>query len=332
MAAIASSASRAPPPRSRSAGRAIDAFGIAVLAVTVAGWCGGWYWLLDIASHFRWYWLLAALTGLAACIRWRRPVAIACLGAAALANGRDLLPAWLPPPPPSASPDHPTPDVYVISVNVHRLNDSPAATVAYLRDRRPDMVAVLEVEDAWAAVLDELGDVFPHRVIHPRDDNFGIALLSRWPLGEVAVEGLGGSPFPSVLATAAHPAGPLRIVATHPMPPWNSRYAALMVDQFDAVAAAVAASPVPCLVMGDFNATPWSHAFRRLIARSGLKDTSLGRGLQPTWNARLPAPRIPIDHILAPADVAVVRRSVGPDIGSDHLPVEAVLRLPRPPR
>lgn len=325
--------SAAGPPRgSRRDGRVVEAFAIAVLAATVAGWCGRWHWLLDIASHFRWYWLLASLAGLAACIRWRRPLAIACLGVAAVANGRDLLPAWLPPPSPAGSAGQATPDVVVVSVNVHRFNESPAATLAYLRDRRPDVAAVLEVDDAWAAALNGLGDVFPHRMIHPRDDNFGIAVLSRWPLSDVAVAGLGGSPFPSVLATVAHPAGSLRIVGTHPMPPWNGRYAALMVDQFDAVAEAVAASPVPCIVMGDFNATPWSYAFRRLIARSGLNDTSLGRGLQPTWNARLLAPRIPIDHILASVDVAVVRRSVGPDIGSDHLPVEAELRLPRKPR
>ncbi|MFM8734382.1 MAG: endonuclease/exonuclease/phosphatase family protein [Pirellulales bacterium] len=325
----ATSSADTPTPRPRSVGRTIDAFAVAVLAATVAGWCGRWHWLLDIASHFRWYWLLAAVAGLAVSIRRPRPAAIACLAAAAVGNARELLPAWLPPPAAAASAGPAAQGILVVSVNVHRVNDDPTATRAYLRDRRPDAVAVLEVDDTWAASLDGLADDFPHRIIHPRADNFGIAMLSRWPLTDAEVVHLGGTPHPSILATLSHPSGRLRLVATHPMPPWNGHYAALMRDQFDAVAAAVVASDVPCIVMGDLNATPWSHAFRRLTARSGLRDSSLGRGIQPTWNVRLWAPRIPIDHVLVPDEVTVLRRAVGPDVGSDHLPVEAELALPR---
>jgi endonuclease/exonuclease/phosphatase (EEP) superfamily protein YafD len=52
--------------------------------------------------------------------------------------------------------------------------------------------------------------------------------------------------------------------------------------------------------------------------------------VQPTWSARLPFGRIPIDHIFAPPDATVVRREIGPDVGSDHFPVEAELILPAP--
>lgn len=317
------------PRRGHPAGRVIDAVAVAVLAATLAGWCGRWHWLLDLASHFRWYWLIAAVTGLAACIRWPRPTAIACLALAAVGNARELLPAWLPAPAPLAARGHAEPGIVVVSLNVHRLNDDPAATLAYLRDRRPDIVAVLEVDDAWAAALEDLAAEFPHRLIHPRADNFGIAVLSRWPLADARVANLGGSPFPSIVATVSHPSGDLRIVATHPMPPWNGRYAALMLDQFDAIAEVVTTSDLPCVVMGDLNATPWSHAFRRLTDRSGLRDSALGRGIEPTWNARLWAPRIPIDHVLVPPEIAVIRRAVGPDVGSDHFPIEAELALPR---
>ena len=101
-----------------------------------------------------------------------------------------------------------------------------------------------------------------------------------------------------------------------------------LVAHLAGVGDVAAASPTPCIVAGDFNATPWSLPFRTLVARSGLVDTALGRGVQATWNARYPAPRIPIDHILAPSGTRVVRRVVGPDIGSDHFPVEAELILP----
>jgi endonuclease/exonuclease/phosphatase family metal-dependent hydrolase len=39
-------------------------------------------------------------------------------------------------------------------------------------------------------------------------------------------------------------------------------------------------------------------------------------------------PRIPIDHVVVSPEVRVTDRRVGPDVGSDHLPVEATLAIP----
>lgn len=304
---------------SRSGGRWPDALAAAVLAGSVAGLGGGWHWLLDLTTHFRWYWMLASLAGLAASLRWRRPAAAACLAAAGLANAVDLAPYWLPRPAAVASAEG---RLAVVAMNVRASNDDTSAAVAYLRRRRPDLVAVLEVDDAWAAALDALADVFPHRVIRPRSDNFGIAVLSRLPLADVEETAFCATGYPSILATARRPGGDVRFIATHPFPPFDARCSGLLVEHLDGVAAAAASSPLPCVVAGDLNATPWSRPFRRLMA-TGLVDSAVTHGVQPTWHAGLPAPRIPIDHILVPADALVLRRDVGPDIGSDHLPVEA---------
>jgi endonuclease/exonuclease/phosphatase (EEP) superfamily protein YafD len=322
-----------PPPPARPIGsRWLAFFGGAVLGGTVAGWCGRWHWLLDLASHFRPYWLAVAVAGLVACLRWRSPVAAACLALAAAANVRELLPYWSAFATQPAAEAAGTPDggsLRVIAMNVHRVNDDTTAAVAYLRDRRPDIVAVLEVDAEWAPALDALDDLFPHRVIRPRPDSFGIAVLSRWPLIDPRVVDFGTVEYPSIVADVRHKGGDFRFVATHPFPPFDGRRAAELTAHLAGVAEAVAAAPLPCIVAGDLNATPWSLPFRTLVERSGLRDTALGRGVQASWNARLWAPRIPIDHILAPPDAVVLRRSVGPDIGSDHFPVEAELRLRR---
>ena len=137
-----------------------------------------------------------------------------------------------------------------------------------------------------------------------------------------------GAGMPSIVATFAGPAGEFTLVATHPVPPKTAALARSRDRQLRAIAEFVAAAPLPCIVAGDLNTTPWSAAFRDLLARGGLRDTALGRGVQGTWHARLPLPRIPIDHVLAPPGTEVLRRAVGPDVGSDHFPVEAELRLP----
>ena len=76
------------------------------------------------------------------------------------------------------------------------------------------------------------------------------------------------------------------------------------------------------LVVGDFNATPWSNAFAGPSSRGWRRAT----GLAPTWPvAWRGVMGIPIDHVLASSAWRVGGARVGPDIGSDHRPVMARL-------
>jgi len=320
----------AAPTSGRTPPWTMRVFAVAVLAGTVAGWCGRWHWLLDLASHFRSTWLLLAIVGLGASLRWRSAVAAVCLAVAAAGNVVEMLPYWLPARSDPVAAADLTRRVVVVAANVHSQNDDPTAAAAYLRARRPDVAAVVEVDPAWGDALEGLADVFPHRVVWPRTDNFGVAVLSRWPLKDVDVVEFGAPGHPSIVATVHADAGPFRFIATHPSPPFDGPATAALTTHLAGVAAAAAASPLPCVVAGDLNATPWSRPFRQLVANGGLRDTALGRGVQATWNARFPAPRIPIDHILGPPGAVVLARKVGPDIGSDHFPVEAELVLPAP--
>jgi len=301
-------------------------------AVTLAGFVGGWHWLLDLASHFRWYWLLLAVACLAA--SWRRAGrgVVACLAVAVLGNAWPLLPYWLPAvtalPAAAAGPGPERAALALVSVNVLTSNRDTQAVLDYVRGRDPDIAIFMEVDAAWARALDGLSDRWPHGVMQPRDDNFGIALLAKHPPREHRIVEFGDTGVPTIVATFTDPAGDYTLIATHPVPPKGPDYARDRDAQLRAIAEFVAASPLPCVVAGDLNATPWSWAFRDLVTRACLVDTALGRGVQPTWNARAWAPRIPIDHILVPPGTAVLRRGVGPDVGSDHFPVEAEIRLP----
>ncbi len=82
------------------------------------------------------------------------------------------------------------------------------------------------------------------------------------------------------------------------------------------------------IVAGDFNATPWSAPFRRLVAEGDLRNSQRGYGLELTFPTNLPVwLRIPIDHVLYTDGLEVVGRSVGDAAGSDHLPVVVDFQL-----
>lgn len=76
------------------------------------------------------------------------------------------------------------------------------------------------------------------------------------------------------------------------------------------------------LIVGDFNQTPWSGRFRKLLADGDLQNGQLGYGLQTTWPARLPPfLRIPIDHTVHSDGVILTERAVGANWGGDHRPI-----------
>lgn len=212
------------------------------------------------------------------------------------------------------------------SVNVLSSNREFARVKDWISTSNPDVLAVLEVSPYWAENLKSLAE-YPHQKIVSRPDNFGIALLSKFPLDAVEVlqtPWLLGS-TPSISAVVQSPEhGPFRVLATHPVPPVSAEALRARNAQVVHLARVAAAYPGPSVLMGDFNATPWSSAI--LLARQqGLHPVS---GTQPTWPAKkLPTALIPIDHILANGAVTRVGAAVGPGVGSDHFPVLVKVRL-----
>jgi endonuclease/exonuclease/phosphatase (EEP) superfamily protein YafD len=299
----------------------LPAFGLA--AATLAGFAGSWHWLFDLASHYRWYWLLAALVWYAVTSRRRSWLAAAGLLIAVVGNAGPLLPYWLP-----AAREAPAGDpLVIVSLNLQLGNPRQDLGLGFLRQAGADVVVLLEVDEAWAEAVESLADLYPHRVVRPRADSFGIAVLSRLPFEAARVEPLADGP-PAVIAGLPCGRQGCLLVAAHPPAPLSAAWSAGRDAQLAAIGELAATEVRPVIVAGDLNATPWSHGFRRLTGPRGLRDSARGRGVQGSWNARLWVPRIPIDHVVVSEEVTVVSRSLGPPIGSDHLPVVATLVVP----
>ena len=79
----------------------------------------------------------------------------------------------------------------------------------------------------------------------------------------------------------------------------------------------------PLVLAGDLNTSPWSNAFRKLRAATGLSPAAK---LLPSWPAwPLALPQVALDHIFVSPDLAVAAAGTGTAVGSDHLPVWAQL-------
>ena len=154
-------------------------------------------------------------------------------------------------------------------------------------------------------------------------------MFSRWPLQAEDVP-VGGRITRIVRARVDWNGTPLTIFGVHLHWPLSRGNAQARAEELQALAAAARSESAPVLIAGDFNLTPWSRWFARFVAESGLQDCALGQGLLGTWPAQvMPPMRIRIDQCFASAQWRVHRVSVGPRLGSDHLPT--VVELGPPP-
>lgn len=288
-------------------------------AGTIAGFLGRFAWWLELASHFRvQYFLLLALMAIVLAILRKPAAAGLCAGLAAV-NFALIVPLYLggPPPPPGAATRY-----RAMLVNVNKqTSGNENRVLAAVRNHDPDFILFEEVDERWADRLKELWPAYPYRTVDVRDDCFGIALLSKVPFEKSKIANVGHVGVPSVYGVLKADGTSFTLVGTHPLPPGSAEYAHYRNQQLDELPSFLARFKGPLILLGDLNASPWSPYFRKLIRATGLRDSSRGRGVQPTWPAFAWPMLIPIDHCLHNDGIVILEKEVGEDIGSDHLPV-----------
>jgi endonuclease/exonuclease/phosphatase (EEP) superfamily protein YafD len=308
------------PKQLVSAATALGVIGLA--AAWALTWIPGWPFTL--LEHFRVQYVVAGavLLGAVLALRmrgWADVAAIATL-VHAMPLAADLTRS------PRSGPAGGA-EIRVLMLNVLTENRRFDQVRQLIADEKPDIVGLVEVDRRWIAGVAPAVADFAGRLEEPRDDNFGVALYVRGRMTG-AIERL-GSDLPTAIADVEIRGAHLRVVLTHPVPPISSDAMKLQEQQIAAVAGRANALEEPVVVTGDFNTTPWSRVFAGLVEQSGLCDSRAGFGIQTSFPSDLAILRIPIDHLLASCSIGVRARRIGPQVGSDHLPVIVDLTIPR---
>jgi endonuclease/exonuclease/phosphatase (EEP) superfamily protein YafD len=234
-----------------------------------------------------------------------------------------LHPARVPP----AAGCAPEDGLSVLVANLRVANDGAARFLEEVRRARPDLVFVVEVDRRWIEALSPLEGDYPHRVLHPRDDFWGLALYARVGLVDPEIRHLLTGYVPSLRTGLRLGSGEVvEFHGLHPKPPTPRQGTGLRDAELLLTAEAARAGGRPAVVGGDLNAAAWSTITGLMQRVGGLLDPRVGRGFFLTFPAWLPAPlRFPIDHVLFTAGFRLLAVEVLPDIGSDHLPLLARL-------
>ncbi|MCS6801792.1 MAG: endonuclease/exonuclease/phosphatase family protein [Chloroflexota bacterium] len=209
----------------------------------------------------------------------------------------------------------------------------PRRLAEVVRASEADIVGLQELTaDQEAGLRDELAEDYPYQLLHGAGIP-GKGLLSRYPILE------GGQIHshpgrPDLRATLDVRGYPLHVAVVHPAPPrlvarglQPSAHTRVQLERL----ISLLAHDLPLVLLGDFNMTRFQAQYRR-VAAAGLVDAFLaaGRGFGRTFPLRLGRipllPLLRLDYIWLSSHLEAVSAHVGPDAGSDHLPVLADVR------
>ncbi len=306
-----------PPSRSATwtAGVPLAFVGIAVLVASVLAFAGEWWWVLDAVANFR-IQLSIMGTGVVIGALALRLRSLVVLGLAIVAvNVVPIVPLFAGGA--GASVDR---DLRIASYNVRAgAAENARQAVAWLATTDADIVFLHEATSRWRRLV-ERADL-PWTIVGPEFENgepFGTMALV--PEGsEVRFEEVIRRATPAV--TVEVDGEVVTVLGVHALSPYGSARSEARDRELLALGEWAAGQDERVIVAGDFNATPFSWSFQRLLEVGNLENSLEGFGLQPTWPSGNIFLRIPIDHLVHTDGIAVVDRRVADSFGSDHLPL-----------
>lgn len=306
--------------------RLVSAGAVAALLVTAASFLARASWLLELLTHFRLQLALGSTVLLVIALARRRLVTAALAALAVAANTAPLVPYLLAGPAIAAASAG---SLRVMAANVHYRNAGYAALLEEVRRQDPDVLGLMEVDQAWLDGLSALEAEYRWKVLEPQEGPYGLALYSRVPFRLLPESPYTEGGLQTAIALElAVDESPLTLVLTHVRAPTSPGKAELRNAQFAGLARLLDADPNEAKVLlGDLNTTPWSPYYRQLASATDMRNAALGHGYQPTWPAGFSLLQIPIDHCLVSDALRVGSFRTGTDVGSDHLPIIVDLSL-----
>jgi endonuclease/exonuclease/phosphatase (EEP) superfamily protein YafD len=199
--------------------------------------------------------------------------------------------------------------------NTFKNNSDYAAIAAEVRRLDADVVVLVEMSNAKKkAVIPALKDIYPHAYDCDGGRACDMAILSKAPIVDAEGQAMWIGP-PYVRVSLGGPYKGVQVYGVHTTRFPHSR---AQLTQALELVKLLETAPGHKIVMGDFNATPFSRITRTVEEGAGLmRLTEL-----PTWPAQWQMPQLAIDHAFAsPRFRVVANQQIGEAVGSDHYPI-----------
>ena len=186
----------------------------------------------------------------------------------------------------------------------------------------PDIMTLVEFTQNKFKVLDKLKAQYPYQQICSSNPDCDFVIVSKYPLSEGVDRSFWEGP-PFISASLGPDFGNVRIVGVHTT---RFPHGRAQFTQVKAFVKYMETQPGHTIIMGDFNATPFSRITATIV--DGLSLTRLTN--LPTWPADYGFPQLAIDHIFVSKGIRALNdERIGENAGSDHFPITITVGVPK---
>lgn len=219
----------------------------------------------------------------------------------------------------------------LVSANLLMVHPSPDTLADELEDLNSDVLLLQEYSPIWEAAFLRRGffKKYPYNHAVVREDSFGGAIFSKYPLVDVQVIAI--AELPQIQATVLKGDKSFRLLNIHTLPPRIAEYVDghhLGLEQIRDSIQNLSNEDSSFIVAGDFNSTQFSAFYKQasLYAHDAWDKAGFGFG-NTAPNGMFPIPPIRLDHIFLSKNICVETVALGKGVGSDHKPIRAVVKL-----
>ncbi len=205
-------------------------------------------------------------------------------------------------------------ELKIASFNTWYENKDVNAVVNEAERIDADVLVLIEIGPFKQPLFNQLKQRYPYQARCEDTSECDFAVMSKYPLSNIESQlSWVGPSF--VRVTLGPEFGGLTVFGVHTT---RFPYSRAQYRQIKAMAGVLEKVVGPHVIVGDFNATPFSRVTQTLAHENGLvRLTTL-----PTWPARLGLPQVAIDHIfISPGIRQLESESIGNNAGSDHFPI-----------
>lgn len=296
--------------------------------ITLLGFLSQYFWLGDLCTQFRPH--MAVVSALLFVplflLRKRQRQTKLFAGILTICLLANIVPYLLVPSAPFANKTVKN-NVTVLQYNIYSGNTMTEGELKLITSLDADIVCIEELSPVWEKILDgKLKQLYPSQFTHPRLDNFGLAILSKYKLltKEILTHEY---QVPSMAVQLEAPSGAkFLVIASHPEPPradnaYKNRD--IVIKELGKyIESKTKADPsLKVIWTGDFNAASWSGQLASTLSDINLKEAKPPLSMA-SWPVYAPAPlRIYLDHVFVSSDLKCRQVKMPDSPGSDHRPI-----------
>ena len=316
------------------------AIGIGYILFTLSLFFEESWWRIGYIANLRPHYTLLGIV-ISAGFAWtKRGRAMLWLSGLVIATYLQALP-WRDAKPLRIPPYSATTPLHIAHINIDRHNETPTAVFNHFNQTEPELIFIQELSPELVPLLETGMPDYELVTSQPQTNTRGIGMLvaNTADLTILESEIITISPDderPLIATKIVHEDRRLQILSWHSARPHHEQVDTFQKITFEKLAEwsiEQQAEGWRLVIIGDFNATPWSNRFKALLHDGNLVDSRQNkRSILNSW-APSPLPLwlgLPIDHAVHSKNVYTRSRTVGSYVGSDHRPIHLTVVFTSP--